>query len=131
MKDLLNINKSYKQFIIYFFVGGTAAIVEWITFALCNKVFHLSFFIATIFSFLIATGVNFVLGRKFAFKGTTNTKKEVLAVYFVSATGLLLNLLFMYILVRIELVDAMLSKIISTGLVFIWNYLSRKLLIYK
>ena len=119
-----------KKFISYFFVGGIAALVEWATFALFNS--FTNYLIATIIAFIIATTVNYILGKIWTFKNYQKSKKDVIAVFVVSGIGLLLNMLFMYLLVDvIKFPYEMIAKIISTGLVFIWNYLSRRIFIYK
>ncbi len=119
-----------KKFISYFMVGGMAAIVEWVTFAVFNS--FCSYVIATIISFIIATTANYFLGKAMTFKNYKKSKTDVIAVFGVSAVGLLLNVMFMHILIEIiHFPIELLAKIISTGLVFIWNYISRRLFIYK
>ena len=119
-----------KKFISYFFVGGLAALVEWLTFFIFNS--FSSYFIATIIAFIVATTVNYFLGKKWTFKSYQKRKMDVVAVFVVSGIGLLLNLLFMYLLVEIiKIPYELLDKIIATGLVFIWNYLSRRIFIYN
>ncbi len=122
--------KELKQFISYFFVGGVSAIVEWISFFLCNLSFNYN--LSTIVAFILATTFNYILGRKFTFKDSNNGHKDMLAVFGVSFIGLLLNILFMNILLKgLNISYEMVAKIISTGLVFMWNYLVRKIFIYK
>jgi len=119
-----------KKFISYFFVGGMAAIVEWITFAIANV--FLNYMIATIIAFVIATTANYILGKILTFKNYKKSKKDVILVFIVSGVGLLLNMLFMYILINvIHFPIEFIAKVISTGLVFLWNYISRILFIYK
>ena len=119
-----------KKFISYFFVGGMAAIVEWITFAIANV--FLNYMISTVISFIIATTANYILGRILTFKDYKKKKSDVVGVFIVSGVGLLLNMLFMYILINvIHFPIEFIAKVISTGLVFLWNYISRILFIYK
>jgi putative flippase GtrA len=110
-------------------VGGIAALVEWLTFAIFIIFSH--FAIATIFSFLIATFANYVVGLKLTFKKYEKRKKDLFSVYIVSGIGLLFNLGLMYIFVQILAILPIISKIISTGIVFFWNYISRRIFIYR
>jgi len=122
------------QFCSYFCVGGVAALVEWGCFFLLCNLLHIWYAAATVISFLISTLVNYLLGRRWTFKiqsGGKKTLHEALAVYAVSAVGLLFNLILMYFFVDLLNLSAMLSKIGATGIVFIWNFLSRKFFIYK
>lgn len=119
-----------KKFISYFFVGGMAAIVEWFSFAIFNNITGYMF--ATIIAFVLATTFNYFLGKKVTFKNYKQTKKDIISVFIVSGIGLLLNMFFMYIQIGvIHIKFEMLAKIVATGLVFIWNYISRRVFIYK
>jgi len=125
----MNKKAEINSFISYFFVGGSAAIVEWITFWILEYVFHYS--IATAIAFITATFFNYILGRKATFKNYSKSKHDIFSVFFVSGIGLLLNTFFMYILVEKIHIYPLFSKILSTGIVFFWNYTSRRLLIYR
>ena len=55
-----------KKFISYFFVGGMAAVVEWVSFYIFNK--FLNYTISTIIAFILATTFNYFLGKILTFK---------------------------------------------------------------
>lgn len=123
-----------KQFISYVFVGGTAALVEWASFSLALYVFGMNHLMATIVSFLIATFVNWILGRKLTFKDSCRDYsliKDCLQVYLASLMGLGINLLLMFVFVDVWQWQPLLSKVLATGIVFIWNFLIRKFFIYR
>lgn len=128
-----------KQFLSYFCVGGIAAIVEWVMFALFANVIHLNYIPATCLAFIFSTAANWFLGRNWTFKDNAsyiNEKgKEVVLVFAVSAIGLLFNLGLMYIFVTVMGLNTAflktLSKIMATGIVFFWNFLIRKFVIYR
>ncbi len=130
--------KGIKQFLSYFGVGGAAALVEWGTFSLLEFAFNTPYLLATFIAFVVATLVNWILGRIFTFKESAYQEqrtKEFLLVFLVSAIGLAFNLLLMYLFVTVLRMDTnilkTLAKVLATGIVFIWNFLSRKLWIYK
>ena len=125
--------ENIKQFISYFFVGGTAAIVEWISYFLFDDVLHLYYILATICAFICSTSVNWILGRITTFKENRYEKKgkEAFLVFFVSGIGLAFNLFLMFIFVDKLHLYGLFSKVMATGIVFVWNFLSRKLLIYR
>ena len=131
-------NNSIRQFISYFFVGGVSALVEWISFYLSGSWFGIQYLPATGLAFVISTTTNWFLGRTITFNGSQmgrNKAKEIILVFGVSAIGLLGNLALMFLFVDILRMNTellkLVGKIASTGIVFIWNYLSRKLWIYK
>lgn len=137
MKSLSKDN--IKQFISYFFVGGVAAIVEWVMFFIFANVLQINYFVSTVIAFIFSTTANWILGRITTFKDNNTYKdkkaKEAFLVFVVSAIGLLFNLILMYLFVTVMGFDSSLgktlSKIAATGIVFIWNFLIRKLVIYK
>ena len=127
-----------KQFISYFIVGGVSALVEWISFFLLGRFLNMPYLPATALAFVFSTTTNWFLGRTFTFKNSKLGKKkgkEFVQVFGVSAIGLLGNLGLMFLFVTVigmktEFLKT-LAKIIATGIVFIWNYLARKLWIYR
>lgn len=130
--------KNIRQFISYFGVGGTAALVEWCVFSLLIYIFDLPYLVATVVAFLLSTTTNWYLGRVFTFKNSRyqNKKtKEVLMVFLVSGIGLAFNMVLMYVFVDMlgmkTNIMKTLAKVLATGIVFIWNFLSRKLWIYR
>lgn len=112
--------------------GGSAALVEWSSFALLNGPAHLHYLAAVTVSFLAATAVNYVLSARSVFvRGRHPAHKELFLLYLVSAIGLVLNLLFMSFFVGYLSIHAMPAKIASTGMVFFWNFGSRKLWVFE
>ena len=123
---LLN-KANIKQFISYFFVGGVAAIVEWVMFFIFANVLQINYFVSTVIAFIFSTTANWILGRITTFKDNNTYKdkkaKEAFLVFVVSAIGLLFNLILMYLFVTVMGFDSSLgktlSKIAATGIVFI------------
>lgn len=119
-----------KKFISYFFVGGMAALVEWISFYVSN--IFLNYTISTIIAFILATTFNYFLGKALTFKNYKQSKKDIISVFIVSGIGLVFNILLMYLFVDIVHIPYnIISKVLATGVVFMWNYISRRLFIYK
>lgn len=132
ISDFINNNK-WGKFLSYVVVGGGATLVEWLFFWLFDKVFHWQYMVATVVAIIISTYSNWLFGRLLTFKNEEkgNVLLEILKVYAAGVVGLLLNMLFMFIFVDKIGMYEMLAKIISTGIVFIYNYLIRILVIYK
>ena len=122
--------KELKKFISYFFVGGMAAIVEWVTFYISNL--FLNYTISTITAFILATTANYFLGKVMTFKNYKQEKKDIILVFVVSGIGLLFNVLLMRLFIEVlHFKINIIAKVLATGIVFIWNYVSRRLFIYK
>lgn len=120
-----------KDFLLYLIVGGIATISEWIIFYLLDKLL-LHYAVATTIAYILSTFINWLAGRILVFKESKQSLfKEILSIYLASIVGLLLNLVIMWITVDLLSVNEMLSKIIATALVFFYNFIIRKVLIYK
>ena len=117
----------------YLIVGGLATIVEWAGFWLFSEQLSIEYLLATALAFAISTFANWLFGRLLVFRGkqAQSLLREILSVYLASIVGLLLNLLIIFLLVQLLSVEKMYAKIAATVLVFAYNYLVRKLVIYR
>ena len=109
----------YMKIFMYLLVGGSAALLEWGLFFL--------FCTSTLYHYFLCNRFVFDSGSRYH-KGT-----EVSLVFLVSAVGLGWNLLLMWIFTSPMLLglNPMLSKIMASAIVTVWNYLSRKKWIFK
>lgn len=126
-------NSEIKTILVYGVVGGIATVVEWVLFYVFNSVLNIQYLLATALAFIFSTFANWASGRLLLFKKQEGKSlaKELLQIYATSATGLMFNLIIMYVLVRgCEWIE-MYAKMTATGIVFTFNYLVRRKLIYK
>jgi len=117
----------------YFFVGGVAATVDIGIFAVAVKGFGLGWFFVALFSFVLATAVNYLLSVRYVFESGVRFKKkaEVSLVFLVSGIGLFINQCVLWLLIEAAGIDEVLSKLLATGTVFLWNYAARSRYIFK
>lgn len=121
-----------RQFLKYLLVGGGATLVEWALFWILDGELGLHHQWATVIAYAISTFANWGLGRLFVFKESKRgAAAEIAGVYLAAAVGLLLNMGIMYVLVDALGWSRMLSKVLATGLVFVWSFLVRRLAIYR
>ncbi len=123
--------KNIRQFMIYLVVGGLATLVEWGLFWLLNKPLSMDYRIATTIAYALSTLANWFFGKVLLFKEKQNIWKELGSIYLTSLIGWGMNLLIMWIAVQKLALPEMLSKMGATAIVFFWNFLVRKLLIYR
>jgi putative flippase GtrA len=133
--------KDIRQFLSYLIVGGTATIVEWGLFWLFVYPLKWNQNLGLAVAYIISTFVNMVLGRKLTFKNANvinksdnnvlNVVKETSLIYIVAAFGCLFNILFLNLFTEVFHLDAMISKVLTTGIMLLGNYLARKLGIYR
>lgn len=132
VKSLLD-RLDIKSLLSYLCVGFGATAVEWIFFWIFDSAFKWHYSVSTTLAIIISTFSNWLFGRLWTFKNSErrNIISEIFKIYTASFVGLLLNLLFMWIFVDKLCINKMISKVISTGIVFLYNYLVRILFIYK
>ena len=134
-------NNEFVKVILYLFVGGTAALVEWGLFylffyyllaGLGLSVDTLTMF-ATALAFGFSTLYHYFLGNVLVFDSGSkyDKSKELSLVFLVSIMGLVFNLVLMYVFVGLLAWQPMLAKVITSCIVVVWNYLSRKKWIFK
>lgn len=128
----MDVKKTASQGFLYLIVGGLATVVEWGMFYVLNQCISVHYMAATPLAFVFSTFANWAFGRLILFHTTNqSTAKELIKIYIVSIIGLLLNIAIMFVSIEKLGLKEMPSKIFATALVFIWNFLIRKLVIYK
>jgi putative flippase GtrA len=121
------------KLIRYFCVGGAAASVDIALFAAVVQFAGLPWFLVAIFSFVLATLVNYFLSIKYVFDSGVRFRKrdEVVLVFFASSLGLVANQGILWIFIEVQGMHMILAKIVATGGVFFWNYAARRLFIFR
>lgn len=121
-------DNSLLQFIRYFFVGGVAAVVNIGMLFIFTDVCHIYYLVSNIISFTLGLIVNYILSKLLVFqdKVSLSTSKEFIIYAIIGVVGLGIDTLLMSIFTDTFNIYYMLSKIISTLLVFIWNFGARK-----
>ncbi len=131
MKSLLNRDNA-KEFLLYVVVGGIATLTEWVFFYLIAVLLSWHYIVSTTIAYIISTFVNWIAGRILVFKSSDKSiSSEVFAIYVVGVLGLLMNIGIMFVMIDKLNINSMISKVFATGVVFIWNFIVRKLFIYK
>lgn len=122
-------------------VGGIAFVFDWgILMLVLRFVFggvesNFSMTIATAAGFIVGVTVNYILSVLFVFKSARQGKgkdaKSVLIFLIASAVGLGINEVVMVVGSVNMGYNTTLVKVIATAIVTVWNYVSRKVLIFK
>ena len=113
-------------------VGGLAAVVDFVLFAIAVKVLGIHWFPSALASFVVATAVNYVLSIRHVFTSGVRFRKrnEVLLVFFVSGVGLAINQTILGLLIESVALNALIAKCLATATVFFWNYGVRRAYIF-
>lgn len=117
----------------YFFLGAIAALIDISLFTIFASYLKFPWAIVSIFTFTIATLANYLLSIRFVFKSGSKYKKhhEIIGVFIVSSLALLLNQMFLYLCIEKMHLHLVVSKCLTTGILFLWNYYGRKRFIFR
>ena len=127
-------NKSMRlvSFFLYLVVGVVGTLIEWAIFYILNRLLNWHYLISTSLAFVVSTFANLFLGKLLVFKNThLNLIEEMAKIYIASLIGLFLNLVIMFFVINKFNISSIYAKILASAIVFFWNFLVRKLAIYK
>lgn len=119
------------QFFRYIFVGGVAFLADGCSLFLIEAI-GVNYLIAAIFAFIIGLVCNFLLSKLMVFQKSDKDGKVEFAVYgVIGVIGLGITEIIMYVLTEIAGIYFMLSKVVAAAIVLIWNFVARKLVLYR
>lgn len=137
--------KIIKQFLKFGIVGIICFFIDFGLYTLCNFL-GCPYLISGIIGFVVSVVVNYLLSMKYVFerREDISRKKEFIIYVALSTIGLGLNELILYICVDIiynnwsflqnlynDRISEIVAKIVATGIVMIYNFVSRKIILEK
>lgn len=118
------------QFFRYFFVGGFCSIINIGLLYGCTELLHLHYLISNSIGFIGGVFSNYLLSKIWIFhtKKSINKIIEFIIYAMIGMVGLGIDTCFMWLFTSVCKTYYMFSKILSTAIVFIWNFTGRKIL---
>ena len=128
-----NTKKLFSQIIKIGFVGGTAFVIDAGLLFLLTEFCGIHYLISGMISFTASVIYNYILSVKWVFdaKKDANKTQEFIVFIVLSVIGLGINQLFMWLFVDMMHIYYMLSKIIATVIVMVYNFITRKIFLEK
>lgn len=125
--------KLLKQLFGFGIVGIICFIIDYGLMIILTEVVGLTYLVSCALSFIISTIVNYILSMRYVFESKENVNKTVEFILFVimSTIGLGLTELLMFLAVDKLNIYYMISKIVVTGIVMIYNFVTRKIFLEK
>ena len=123
------IEKLLVQIFKFVIVGVIATVIDFGFLYIFKEFFHLPVILSNTLSFCISVIYNYIASVKWVFDVNSEKSKKKQFVEFISFSivGLLLNDLIMWICVDKFSVYYLLSKIIATAIVMVFNFITRKM----
>lgn len=125
--------KTLYQLIRFSIVGLVVTLADFIVFTLLITGLHVGYLWAQGIAFITATVLNYVLSMRYVFKSKSATHREkineLMIFFMLSIIGGGLNMLLLYLSVEKFQLSLWVSKILVTGIVMLFNFISRKLIL--
>jgi putative flippase GtrA len=114
-----------KQIIKFCLTGGLCTVIDFGVLFVLTEQIGLSYIISNIISVSLSTIVNYILSKIIVFN-FSNTLKNFIVFVVLSIIGLVINEGLIILCVNVFTIDYKVGKIIATGVVMCFNYLTRK-----
>ena len=126
-------NNTLIQLFRYTFVGGFAFVVDFGTLYVLTEFFEIYYLVSAAIAFTIGLLINYTLSVIWVFDTRTVKNKWLEFAIFtaIGMVGLGLNEFFMWFFTEVAGLYYMLSKLISTGFVYLWNFIVRKIMLFR
>ena len=120
------------QFIIYSVAGALTCLIDLGLFVLFSRWLGFPLIESFVLAFSLATLANYFFCLKFVFAANSfGTSQRILRIFFVSLVGLALGTLFFGLLDRYTEISPIWNKILIIPIVMIWNFWSRRSLVFS
>lgn len=125
MKKIIN------QLIKFGIVGAICFVIDYLVLFVFTDIFDIYYLISSIISFAVSTIFNYILSVKWVFDTKDNNKNKLIQFIVFSIMGLILNQIIMYLGTSIIGIYYLITKVISTLIVMIFNFVTRKIFLEK
>jgi len=120
------------SFVRYSIVGGLTAVAEFSLLIIQVELISINYLIANIIAFVLAHIINYILSRIWVFESSSSKRRIEFSLFMLFVGGgLLINQVLLWYLVDQVGIRYEISKIISILVVIIWNYITRRYIIFK
>lgn len=125
--------KLISQIFKFGIVGGSAFVIDYGIMIALTEVVGINYLISSGISFAVSVIYNYILSVRWVFEVEKNgdKRKEFIVFIVLSLIGLALNQLLMWVTVSGIHIFYMVAKILVTGVVMIYNFITRKLFLEK
>ena len=121
------------SFVRYLVAGGAGFLIDYGIFATCHEVFGVHHLLSATIGFICGLVFVYVVSNKWVFANRKMQHQQVvefIVFTVIGLIGLLLTVLFMWLLTDVCSIHALISKLLTTALVLVWNFGTRKFILY-
>ena len=120
------------QLFRYLWVGGISFIIDYTSLFIFTEYLHINYLISAVIAFILGLTTNSQLSTIWVFNNSrlNNKLSEFTIFSIIGIIGLGLNEIIIYVCSEFLNLYYMISKLISTAVVFFWNFLGRKYILF-
>ena len=123
----------FLQLFRYGFVGGTAFVVDYGSLFILTHFVGVPYLWSAAVAFILGLVTNYLLSITWVFRRNQTMKpwQEFLFFAVIGVVGLGFNELIMYVGTDLLRLHYMISKLVSTAIVFFWNFFARRYFVFR
>ena len=123
---------AYIQIFRYLFAGGIAFLADVSILYLLTEYAHVHYLLSSLAGFSAGLTITYLMSIYWIFDEKSKNNKAVeLTIFIIIGTiGLGLTSLFMWLFTSLLLLHYLFSKILTTAIVFVWNFVAKKQILF-
>ena len=123
----------YIQMFRYTFVGGIAFLFDFSSLYILTEYLNLHYLVSAAIASLMGLSINYSLCVLWVFekRAIKSMHVEFVVFAFIGIVGLVLNELFIWFFTEVTCLHYLVSKSISTMIIFSWNFLAKKFTLFR
>jgi putative flippase GtrA len=107
-------------------VGGTATAVQYIVLVACVRALSLAPVVASAIGFALSSVLNYYLNYRLTFRSSRAHVSALPRFLLIAGIGLIANSVAMWLLTKSAHLGYLLSQVLTTALVLVWNYTANR-----
>jgi putative flippase GtrA len=119
-------NALFVQFISYAYAGAVGTFAHYLTLFVLVEAFSVHPVVASAQGLFTGAVVNYLLNYHWVFRSKRRHVDAMTRFLAIAGVGLALNTIFMHLMVTLAGIHYLLSQIVATGAVLVWNFLGNR-----
>jgi putative flippase GtrA len=121
------------QLFRYTLVGGLAFAVDFSALFFCTEFLGIHYLVSAVIAFLLGLLANYLFSIVWVFdqRAVQNKLLEVSIFALLGIIGLGMNELLLYVGTELVGMHYLASKLVATGITYLWNFMSRKIILFQ
>lgn len=120
-----------EEVIRFLIVGGGCFLLEYILLYVLTEYMHIGYLVSSAIAFTVSLLVNYILCLLVVFNVKHQSSLEIGLFIITSLIGLIINQGVMWFLVEIIAWWYMFATVIASGIVMIWNYITKRYILIR